>query len=96
MNRVNKMINVKHSTELARQLSNLWIDNKYYLTEPIHHTVFAFMPIRHERDLDDIKNLVVMLECMEYMDSKLSSNIIFTKFRDTTIRNLIALKLSNI
>jgi uncharacterized protein (DUF924 family) len=95
MVRINKKINVKESTDMARELSSIWINKFYYLKEPIYYTIFAFMPIRHQRNLEDIKNLIVILEYIECNDNKLSSNIIFSKFRDHTIRNLIALKLIN-
>jgi len=39
--------------------------------------------------------MLTMLEYMESSNSEIKENIIFTKFKETSVRNFIALKLSN-
>ena len=95
MARIDKNIKIKKATELARELTTIWIIDYHYMKQPIHYTVFAFMPIRHLKDIEQIKNMLTMLEYMESSNSEIRENIIFTKFKETSVRNFIALKLSN-
>ena len=88
MSRINNTIDVNEFTRKARQLTNIWLKRELYKTEPIKYTVFAYMPIRHMKQVNEIKNLVILLERMEVLDSNLKTDTIFNKFKSTTIRNL--------
>lgn len=96
INRITNNLDVKEYTKKARELSQIWIDKKYYLTEPILHTVFAFLPIRHLNDVEQMKHLIKILEEMEsnidslksnkVFDTKIISNKVFDKFKLHTLR----------
>ena len=88
MARINITIEINEFTRKARQLTNIWLKRELYKTEPIKYTVFAYMPIRHMKQENEIKNLVILLERMEALDSNLKTDTIFNKFKSTTIRNL--------
>jgi uncharacterized protein (DUF924 family) len=88
INRILNNINISEFTNKAIQLSNLWIHNKYYLSQPIKWTVFAFLPIRHSKDSQLIKKLIDILDEMELKDSSISSDKIYQKFKLHTIRQL--------
>jgi len=74
-------------TQKAIELSKIWLKNKYYLTEPVAHTVFALMPIRHSKDKISISKLMPVLEEIKTIN-KNDSNPIFIKFYTHTLRAL--------
>lgn len=84
ISRIINQIDIPAYTEKAEILSNIWIEKKYYLTEPIAYTVFAFLPIRHTRDKNKIHNLLPLLvQC-----KPLEQNQIYNKFLTHTLRAL--------
>jgi uncharacterized protein (DUF924 family) len=84
---INRIINidVKEYTQKAYQLSQIWIDNQYYLNQPINKTVFALLPMRHIGKKNDLINIISILNQIENNNSK---NEIFNKFKLHTIRQL--------
>jgi uncharacterized protein (DUF924 family) len=88
MARIKNIINVNDFTNMAMKLTNIWLTRNLHLTEPIKYTVFALLPIRHMKQVDCIKDLVILLERMQEQNNDLKTNIIFNKFKSATIRNL--------
>ena len=87
--RTNNEINICDYTNKACLLSNIWINNKYYLTEAIEHTVFALLPIRHTRNILEIQKLLPILdEIKEYKNYINNENVIFNKFYIHTCKSL--------
>ncbi len=91
INRIVNDLDIRAYTEKACMLSNLWIDKKYYLSEPINYTVFAFLPIRHANNYQLIKNISdnIFNEMIE-SNNTLLSNEIFKKFKFHTEKSLLA------
>ena len=84
----NEIINqIPDYTKKAEVLAQIWLESKYYLTEPIAHTVFALMPIRHSKDKISIGKLIPVLEEIKNIN-KNDSNPIFIKFYTHTLRAL--------
>jgi len=83
-------INVYDFTRRARQLTNIWLKRELYKTQPIKYTVFAYMPIRHMQNKEEIDNLVIMLERLEINDSNLKTDTIFNKFKAVTIKKSLS------
>lgn len=81
-------INIYEYTKKAELLSILWIERKYYLTEPIHFTVFAFLPIRHIGDKIQNIKLLPLLELTKENITSLEGKEILRKFTNHTIRSL--------
>lgn len=84
ISRVNSIFNddmIKEMTQLAKKFSLLWINNKYYITEPMNHTVFALMPLRHLNKIHDYK---LILKILEEIPDK--SNDTYKKFISNTER----------
>jgi uncharacterized protein (DUF924 family) len=81
-------ININNYTEKAYELSKIWIDKKYYLTQPIGWTVFAFLPVRHLGDKTNISNLIELLNQIENKNNLIIRDNIFSKFKLHTIRQL--------
>ena len=81
-------LNIKSYTEKAYELSKIWIDNKYYLTQPIAQTVFAFLPIRHLGNKSDLDNLIELLKQIENENNLIINDTIFNKFKLHTIRQI--------
>ncbi len=82
--RVNQNVDntvISEMTLLASKLSNLWINKKIYLVEPINQTVFALMPLRHSFMLHDYK---VILDVLEEVKDKETE--IYKKFKAQTVR----------
>lgn len=82
--RVNENVDntvISEMTLLASKLSNLWINKKIYLVEPINQTVFALMPLRHSFMLHDYK---VILDVLEEVKDKETE--IYKKFKAQTVR----------
>ena len=75
-------------TNKAIELSNEWIKRKYYLTCPIKWTVFAFLPIRHSKNKEQINRLVGILEQVEKSNNLILLNKIYQKFKFNTIRQM--------
>ncbi len=90
INRIVKNLDIDSYTNKACKLANLWIDKKYYLSEPIQYTVFAFLPIRHGNNYQSIKNISdnIFNEMIE-SNQELVSNQIFQKFKFHTEKSLI-------
>ena len=80
-------IDIVAYTKKAEVLSKIWIDRKYYLTEPIAHTAFAFLPIRHSKNLIEINKLIPILEEIKFINNN-NSNQIYLKFYTHTLRAL--------
>ncbi len=87
ISRVIEQIDIPTYTEKAELLANIWISEKYYLTEPIEHTVFALLPIRHTKNKVSIKKLIPVLDEIKNINSN-ESNPIYVKFYTHTLRAL--------
>lgn len=85
ISRVIKDIDVNAYTEKAELLSNIWIERQYYLTEPIAHTVFAFLPIRHSKNKIKIRKLLPVLDEIKNFNNN-ESNPIYNKFYTHTLK----------
>ncbi len=82
ISRVFNQIDIISFTNKAQILSNIWIEKKYYLTEPIAYTVFAFLPIRHSKNPNEICKLLPLLaEC-----KPTEPNQIYNKFLTHTLQ----------
>ena len=79
ISRVILHIDICEYTKKAVLLSNLWIKNKNYLTEPIAYTVFAFLPIRHTNDKNEITKLLPLLDEIKNINMGYENDI-FKKF----------------
>lgn len=88
INRIINTLNIIEYTNRALQLSNLWIKNKYHLSEPIKWTVFAFLPIRHSKNKDNLLELIKTLNEIETKYESILLNKIYYKFKLHTIRQL--------
>ena len=88
INRIVGNLNIRSYTEKAYELSKIWIDNKYYLTQPIAWTVFAFLPIRHLGNKSNLDNLIKLLKQIENENNLITNNTIFNKFKLHTIRQI--------
>jgi len=88
INRIVGNLNIRSYTEKAYELSKIWIDNKYYLTQPIAWTVFAFLPIRHLGNKSDMVNIIELLKHIENENNLITNNTIFNKFKLHTIRQI--------
>ena len=86
MNRIVQTMDIIQYTNKAIELSNEWIKRNYHLTCPIKWTVFAFLPIRHSKNKEQIKRLVELLEQIEKSNNLILSNKIYQKFKLHTIR----------
>lgn len=80
-------IEIIHYTKKAEALSEIWINQQFYMTEPISHTVFAFLPIRHSKDKIAIGKLIPILDTIKTIGNN-NSNPIFIKFYTHTLRAL--------
>ncbi len=87
INRIHR-IDVHKFTEKAYELSQIWINNKYYISQPIHYTVFALMPLRHLNKLVDYELIIHILD--EIKDKK---NTVYDKFYLHTKRKLDIIKI---
>ncbi len=76
------------STKKAAQISQIWINKKYHLTQPFGYTAFAFLPIRHLKNKNDINNLMELLDSIYSHNPDIESNTIFSKFKIHTKRSL--------
>jgi uncharacterized protein (DUF924 family) len=88
INRILNILDINEYTKRANQLSNIWINQKYYLTEPVKYTVFALMPIRHCKHIGSIDLVYKILELMEADKNELCDNKIFIKFKFYTKKSL--------
>jgi len=61
----------------ALVLSELWIEDGYHLTQPITHTIFALMPMRHSLNIKIYKKLKSILSDLS---DKHKDNEVFKKF----------------
>jgi uncharacterized protein (DUF924 family) len=89
INRIVQNLNIGKYTDHALQLTNKWIELKYYLTCPIKWTVFAFLPIRHTKNNQKIKELDDLLNQIEKQNNLITSNQIFKKFKSNTKRQML-------
>jgi len=88
INRIVQNLDIIQYTNKAIELSNEWIKRKYYLTCPIKWTVFAFLPIRHSKNKEQINRLVGILEQVEKSNNLILLNKIYQKFKFNTIRQM--------
>lgn len=88
INRIVNILNIEEYTTRAKQLSEIWLDQKYYLTEPVKYTVFALMPIRHLKHPETINRVYKILELMEADKNELCDDKIFIKFKFYTKKSL--------
>lgn len=86
INRIHK-IDVHKFTEKAYQLSQIWIKNKYYISQPIHYTVFALMPLRHCNKIADYEEILMIFD--EIKDKR---NTVYDKFIFHTKKKLDLMK----
>ena len=84
ISRVINEINITAYTEKAELLSNIWLERKYFLTEPITYTVFALLPIRHCKNKIKIRNLLQVLDEIKNISNN-ESNPIYIKFYKHTL-----------
>lgn len=87
ISRIKSDIDVSAYTKKAQILSEIWLDKKYYLTEPIAYTVFALLPIRHSKDKNAIEKILPVLDEIKEINQNYS-NPIYKKFYLHTIRSL--------
>ena len=73
---------------MAIQLSNKRIEKKYYLSCPIKWTVFAFMPIRHSKNIEQINRLIKILEEIQLINNLIILDKIYHKFKFHTLIQL--------
>ena len=83
INRIVKDLNIVEYTNKATILSYIWIENKYHLYQPIEHTVFALMPLRHTNNITKYKILFDIIKELEN-DVTYEDSIILNKFKSTT------------
>ena len=92
INRVITCLDLDEYTIKAFELSKLWINKKYYLTEPINYTIFALLPIRHYANQTNNKQLIelliAILNKIKYVKPDIKKNKCFQKFEFFTIRAL--------
>jgi uncharacterized protein (DUF924 family) len=92
INRVILGLNLNEYTSRAFELSKLWINKKYYLTEPINYTVFALLPIRHYANQTNnnqlVELLIDILDKIEHYKPTIKKNKCFQKFKFFTIKSL--------
>jgi len=69
--------NEKKYYSKALILSEIWIENNYHLTQPITHTIFALMPMRHSLNIKKYKKLKSILS---ELSDKYKDNEVFKKF----------------
>lgn len=92
INRIIGNLNIIEYTKKAYQLSKLWIDQKYYLLENIKYTVFAFLPIRHLRDITEISNILLILDTIQKLNPNIVNNKIYQKFKFFSEKSLCKVK----
>ena len=80
---------IHEMTEEANRLSKFWISRKYYLTESINKIVFALMPLRH---LNKVHDYNIIIQILDEIKNKFSHTIIYSKFKNQTIKRLDLLK----
>jgi uncharacterized protein (DUF924 family) len=88
INRITNNINILDYTIKANQLSQLWIKYKIYLEVPIRWTVFAFLPIRHLKDINENKKLLIYLNEIIEKDNNIVNNKIYQKFKYHTEQHI--------
>ena len=88
INRITNNINILDYTIKAKQLSELWINSKIYLTVPIRWTVFAFLPIRHLKDINENNKLLIYLDELLERNHELINNKIYQKFKYHTEQHI--------
>ncbi len=88
INRIIRNLDLIEYTNKAIQLSNEWIEKKYYLTCPIKWTVFAFLPIRHSKNKEQIIRLTTLLDEIQTTNNLVTLDKIYQKFKLHTNRQL--------
>ena len=86
MSRINNNIDIDKSTRYAVQLSELWINNKLYLFEPIKYTAFALLPMRHYYKGIKNKYLLTLLDEILIINPNIKNDPIFKKFYFHTLK----------
>ena len=79
----------------AVNLANIWINNKLYLTEPIEYTVFILLALRHY-NINNANMILNILDIIETNDINIKDNIIFSKFKNNTIKNIVGTKIEKL
>lgn len=87
----NQNTNVHEFTEEAIKISKIWIDKKYYLSEPLNIVVFGLMPLRHSNKLHEYTIILDILKEIETERPK-DINILFNKFKNQTLKRYELLK----
>jgi len=72
---------VSDMTEIAKKISNLWLEKYFNKDTSINHIVFILMPYRHTNKLPDYKFILTILEKINDNDDEL-----YKKFKSHTIR----------
>jgi uncharacterized protein (DUF924 family) len=72
----------------AVNLAHMWINNKFYLNEPIEHTVFILLALRHY-NINNTNMILNILDIIETNNINIKDNTIFSKFKATTIKKYI-------
>jgi len=85
INRIIRNLDLIEYTNKAIQLSNKWIEKKYYLTCHIKWTVFAFLPIRHSKNKKQINRIIKLLEEIQSNNDLIAHDKIYQKFKLYTI-----------
>ena len=88
--RIDITFKVYDMTLKAYELSQIWIKNKYYLTESIQHTVFALMPLRH---INKITDYILILNILDEIKHIYKNNEIYKKFIYQTKKRFELLKI---
>jgi len=87
INRITNNLDIYYYTKKAHILTKIWIDRKYYLILPVKYTVFAFLPIRHLKDKNDIKNMIMLLDEIKLFNPQIEFNEIYKKFYFNSIKS---------
>ena len=81
-------VNTNDYNVKAVNLANMWVNNKYYLTEPIMYTVFILLALRHY-NINNTNMILNILDIIETNNINIKDNIIFSKFKANTIKKYI-------
>jgi uncharacterized protein (DUF924 family) len=74
-------INVDNYTVTAEDLSNIYINNKLYLSQPFGYTAFVLLPFRHNKN---ISMVLRTKEILEQIKDKYKNNVLYNKFLNAT------------
>lgn len=68
-------------TEIAKQISNIWLETYFNKDNPLNHIVFILMPFRHTNKISEYK---IVLNILEEINDKNSE--LYHKFKSHTLK----------